>query len=337
VPDTEPTIPSVPITEHPGSESVAVGVDLGGTNIQIGVVKSDGSVLARTKQKTAPEDGHQAIVKRIGEGVREACDEAGVAVSDLAAVGIGAPGPCDPHSGEVIEAVNLRWGRTPLRDLVREQVDTEVFLDNDVNVAVFGEARLGAAKGATDVLGCWVGTGVGGGLILDGRIYYGKHHTAGEMGHVVLWPGNAPGTRSIEHNCSRTTISNRIIQLIKAGRRSSLEEVVNSKNQRLKSKALAQAYKGGDALTCEIIDDSAERLGVGLANIVTLLSLEKVVLGGGLVEALGEPYVKAVRKAVKRETFPPAASEAVDVVASELEDDAGIVGAALIALHRLGV
>ncbi|MFG0305945.1 MAG: ROK family protein [Phycisphaerales bacterium JB040] len=337
MPDAESATPALPIADTPHSDSVAVGVDLGGTNIQIGVVEPGGKVLARSKAKTAPEEGLEAIVGRIVEGIREACEEAGVSTGSLAAIGIGAPGPCDPHTGEVIEAVNLRWGRTPLRDLVRQKIDAEVFLDNDVNVAIFGEARLGAARGATDVLGCWVGTGVGGGLILGGRIYYGKHHTAGEMGHIVLWPGNAPGTRSIEHNCSRTTISNRIIQLVRAGRHSSLEEAVNAKNQRIKSKALAQAYHSGDALTCEIIDDSANRLGIGLANIVTLLSLEKVVLGGGLVEALGEPYVAKVRNAVKRETFPPAASQAVEVVASKLEDDAGIVGAALIALHRLGV
>lgn len=333
--ETNPAPPK--IIDTPLADGLAVGVDLGGTNIQFGVVEPDGRVIARAKLKTGAEDGVDKIVGRIAEGIEEACGEAGISMNQIAAVGIGAPGPVNPHTGEVLEAVNLRWGRTPLCEMVSKIIDREVFLDNDVNVAVYGEARLGAARGVNDLIGCWVGTGVGGGLILGGRIYYGKHYTAGELGHTILWPGNAPGTRSVEHNCSRTTIANRIIQLVRSGRKSSLDSLADSKAPRIKSKVLAEAYRSGDDLVREVVNDSADRLGVGLANIVTLLSLEMVVVGGGLIEALGEPYLKRIREAVLRETFPAAAREELSVVQSSLGDDAGIAGAGLIALHRLGV
>ncbi|MFT5422884.1 MAG: glucokinase [Phycisphaerales bacterium] len=335
VTETNPPLPK--IIETPVADGLAVGVDLGGTNIQFGVIEPDGRVVARAKLKTGAEDGVEKIVGRIAQGIEQACAEARVAVNEIAAVGIGAPGPVNPHTGEVLEAVNLRWGPTPLCDMVSKLIGREVFLDNDVNAAVYGEARLGAARGVTDLVGCWVGTGVGGGLILGGRIYYGKHYTAGELGHMILWPGNAPGTRSVEHNCSRNTIANRVIQLVRSGRKSSLDSLAGAKAPKIKSKVLAEAYRTGDELVCEVINDSADRLGIGLANLVTLLSLEMVVLGGGLVEALGEPYLKRVRQAVLREVFPAAAREELAVVQSTLGDDAGITGAGLIALHRRGV
>jgi glucokinase len=220
--------------------------------------------------------------------------------------------------------------------LLGERLGVDVFVDNDVNVAVFGEHRLGAGRGASDFIGCWIGTGIGAGLVLGGRIFHGKHLTAGELGHTILNPGNAPGTRSVEHTCSRTAISNRLVYLIKAGRKSVIPELTEGKLDKVKSKVLAEAYQRGDELTVEVVHDSAERLGMALANCVTLLSLERVVLGGGLVEALGDSYVKQARKIIRREAFPAKLRE-IDVVASELEDDAGVVGAALLAMHHAGV
>ncbi|GJM19965.1 MAG: glucokinase [Phycisphaeraceae bacterium] len=316
---------------------LTVGVDLGGTNIQIGVLDPAGTVLGRAKRKTQADEGREAILNRIAEGIEEAAGEAGVKVSDLPAIGIGAPGAVDPREGVVIEAPNLRWNRVPLAADLTKMLGPQVFLDNDVNAAVFGESRLGAGVGATDMVGVWVGTGVGAGLILDGKIFYGAGHTAGEIGHMILMPGNAPGSRSIEHNCSRTTVVNRLVQLIRANRTSIVPELVDGKLEKIKSKVIAQAYDAGDELTREVVRDAATRLGTALAGVVTLLSLERVILGGGLTEALGKAYVNLVRDAVKRDAFPATIAKEVEVRASELEDDAGVVGAGLIALHRLGV
>lgn len=319
-----------------------VGVDLGGTNMQVGVVRADArkvgaekALLGVARKKTKAGDGVEPVLDRIEEAVREACEQAGVAVSDLAGLGIGAPGALDPDTGVVFEAVNLRWENLPLASILAERLGVAVFLDNDVNAALYGEWVLGAARGSSDVLGVWVGTGIGGGLILGGKLFYGHHMTAGEVGHMLIFPKNPPGTRSLEHNCSRTAVVERIVRLIRSNRPSMLGEITGEKYEKIKSKALATAYEAGDELTREVVNDAATLLGDQIGSIVTLLSLEKVVIGGGLTEAIGDPFVKRVREATRDIAFPDVCKK-VDVVASELLDNAGLLGAAMIATDRIG-
>lgn len=334
MPEPVAAAPAVPEV-GPGAPVLAAGVDLGGTNIQVGVMDAKGKVLGRAKTKTDADGGFDSIVERMIRTVREACADAKVPFEQLACVGVGTPGPVDPTTGVVLEAVNLRWDNAPLREVLAKKTGLQVVVDNDVNAAIYGEWKRGAGKGASDLLGVWVGTGVGGGLILRGQPFSGHFHTAGEIGHMILVPGAAPGSRSLEHNCSRTAVAERIAQLIRANRKSALAEVVND-GKRIKSKSLAEAFKSGDTLVCEVINDSAERLGMAVGSIGTLLSLERVVIGGGLTEALGEAYVSRIRAAAIREAFPKAVKK-MEVVESALGDDAGIVGAGLLAMHHLGV
>jgi glucokinase len=147
---------------------LVVGIDLGGTNMQIGVVDPSYKICARSKRKTKAAEGCEAVVQRIVEGVEEACQNAGIRAADLGGLGIGAPGAVDPKRGVVLEAVNLRWSDVPLCDILSKRLGIPVMLDNDVNVAVYGENRLGAGENARDLLGVWIGTGIGGGLILNG-------------------------------------------------------------------------------------------------------------------------------------------------------------------------
>ena len=313
-----------------------LGIDLGGTNVQIGVVSADGDVLSRAKRKTGADEGRDAILERIVDGVEEACGDADIPLDQIRAIGMGAPGPVDPNTGVVIEAVNLKWKDEPIAEILGEMLGRPVYLDNDVNVAVYGEWKMGAGRGAKHLLGAWVGTGVGGGLILNSELFYGHYLTAGEVGHMILHQDNPPGVRSVEHNCSRTAICNRVRQLIEAGRESLVPDLVGGKLNKIKSRTIAEAYHGGDELVVEIVNDAANRLGTMLGGIVTLLSLEKIILGGGLTEAVAEPWVERVRAAVHHVVFP-AVCRNVEVVASELEDNAGVVGAALIALERCDV
>ena len=310
-----------------------LGIDLGGTNVQIGVVNGAGDVLSRAKRKTIAEEGRDAVLGRIVDGVKEACDIAGVPLEKIHAVGMGAPGPVDPGTGIVLEAVNLRWTNEPIAQLLGDTLGKPVYLDNDVNVAVYGEWKAGAGRGATHLMGAWVGTGVGGGLVLDNKIYYGHHLTAGEVGHMILMPHSPPGLRSVEHNCSRTAMCNRVRQLIEAGRDSIVPELVDGKLHKIKSKTIAEAYAKDDKLVVDVVHDAAWRLGTMLAGITTLLSLEKIILGGGLTEEIGEKWVERVRSAVHIHAFPEVC-KSVEVVASELEDNAGVIGAALIAQER---
>lgn len=312
-----------------------VGIDLGGTNMQIGVVGPDHSLRGRAKRKTKPEDGRDAILQRIVEGIADACTDAKVKPADLAAVGIGAPGAIDPTTGTVLEAVNLRWNDVPLADLLKKKTGKPVIVDNDVNVAVYGENRLGAGDNARDLLGVWIGTGIGGGLILSSELYYGAFMTAGEIGHTLLFPSNPPGARSLEHNCSRTSIVERLVKQIRGNKKSVIPSLVDGDLDQVKSKTVAKAYQMGDPLTVETVDNAADLIGVSIAGVVTLLSLGRVVLGGGLTEALGEPLVERVKKSVRTHAFPDRC-KAVKVVGTKLLDDAGVLGAALLAYERMG-
>jgi glucokinase len=311
-----------------------VGIDLGGTNMQIGVVAASNAIIGRSRKKTLAQKGQANIIARIVEGVQHACAEARLNVSQLGGVGIGAPGAIDPAAGVVLEAVNLRWDNVPLAKILQAKLKVPVLVDNDVNVAVYGEWKAGAARGNRDVLGVWVGTGIGGGLVLHNHLYAGGFFTAGEIGHTILYPNAAMARRSLEQTCSRTAIADRLASLIRSNRKSKLMQLCAGDLTQIKSKMIAAAYSEGDKLVTEVLDEAAQLLGVAIANVVTLLSLPKVVVGGGLTEALGEPWVRKIRKSV-RDTAFPARVQAVEVVASALEDDAGLLGAALLAREKL--
>jgi glucokinase len=316
------------------SNKPAVGIDLGGTNMQIGVVSSDVKLLGQAKKKTKAADGAAAVLDRLVEGVHEALAAAKLTIKDVSCVGIGAPGAVDPGAGLVLEAVNLRWKNYPLAEVLTKRFGVPAFLDNDVNVAVWGEHQLGSGKGSRNMLGVWVGTGIGGGLVLNGELYYGHFMTAGEIGHVIALPNNPPGHRSLEHNCSRTAVVDQIVRLVKANRKSKISELCEGNYDDIKSKMVAKAYEVGDEVVTEVIDHAAELLGIEIAGVVTLLSLERVVLGGGLTEAIGRPFVEKVERAVKQFAFPERCKQ-VKIVASQLEDTAGIFGAAILAANRL--
>lgn len=311
-----------------------VGVDLGGTNMQIGVISPDLKLLAPAKRKTKADEGLEGVLGRVVSGVQEACQTAGLRLSDIGGLGIGAPGAIDPYRGMVLEAVNLRWKNVPLADLLEKRLKVPTILDNDVNVAVYGENALGAGNQCANLLGVWIGTGIGGGLILDGKLFYGHFLSAGEIGHTILLPNNPKGNRSVEHNCSRTTVVDRIVRLIRSGQKSSLTDDVGDDLDNIKSKTVAKHYLAGDKLIKEVVDHAADLLGVTVANAVTLLSLERVILGGGLTEAIGKPLVDRVHKAAKDLVFPEACRK-FEMVASKLEDNAGVFGAAMLAMERV--
>lgn len=325
-----------------------VGVDLGGTNINVGVVDPDGRVFAdsRLNKKTQAVLGTEVVIDRITDTIRESCDQVGISPRQLGGIGIGAAGAVDPGAGVVLRGGNLGFTKVPLAERLRRRLGVPVYLENDVNVAVYGEWKLGACIGASDVLGVWIGTGVGGGLVLGGTLYGGGFLTAGEIGHMPLVLGAPLGRRSVEQNCSRTAIAERLIFLVSSGHASSLRRVLDEERRRakekgdfdptklLRSRHIAEAYRKGDELTLKVVHEAAELLGTAIAGVVTLLSLPHVVLGGGFTEAIGEPWVREVRSAVRERVFPPELRK-VEVVGTALRDNAGIVGAAMLAREKL--
>lgn len=315
-----------------------VGIDLGGTNMQIGVVSHDAKLLAPAKRKTKADEGFDAIIDRMIDGINEACERAGIAVGTLGGIGIGAPGAVDPTKGVVIEAVNLRWNDVALADVLTKRLKVKAFLDNDVNVAVYGEWRLGAGRNCENLLGVWCGTGIGGGLVLNGKLHYGDFLTAGEIGHTIAIPHMPRGVRSLENNCSRSAVVDRLVRLLKSNAKSKISAEVGTDYDKIKSKTLAKYYRGAekeDKVICEVVDQTADLLAISIANVATLLSLKRVVLGGGLTEALGKAFVARVEEKTKELVFPPLIGRDLKIVASELEDNAGVLGAAMIAMDRV--
>lgn len=316
-------------------DALFVGVDLGGTNVTAGVVDASHQVVAREKKKTKAERGEEQVVQRIAKCVRAAIDAAGCKLDEIGGVCIGAPGAIDQNKGEVINAVNLRWNDYPLAQILSDELKRPVTLDNDVNVGTWGEHVAGAGKEFNDMLGIFVGTGIGGGLVLGGKLYHGFHHTAGEIGHTVLNADAPLGYRTLEKRASRTAVANTLKALVLANYESALPELTDGDLDTIRSGVLRDAVGAGDALTIEVLRQSAYYVGVAIANTLTLLSLPCAVVGGGLTEAVGEPYLEWVTDAFRKHVFPKTL-QSCTIAASTLGDDAGVVGAAALARERLG-
>jgi len=315
-------------------DKLYIGVDLGGTNILVGIVTQQGKVLATAKKKTKSDAGTEKIIDRVVATCMEALETAKLSLNDIQALGIGAPGVVDLKTGVVIEAVNLRWTQFPLAKSLKDKLKIPVAVDNDVNVGAWGEYKAGAGKKQDDLLAIFIGTGIGGGLILNGQLYNGAFGTAGEIGHTVVH-ANAPlGRRTLENTASRTAIVNLITSLVKANHPSIITKLCGGNLNNIRSKVIKQAIEEKDELVCQVVQEACHDIGIAAANMVTMLNIPCVVLGGGLTEAVGPKIIEWIRKSFDDTVYP---SELRDckIVEAALGDDAGLVGAALLAAERL--
>ena len=314
--------------------SLVIGIDLGGTNMQIGVVDQRHRIIGRERRHTEAKRGSKHVIKRLVEGVARACRDAHIKVKDIGAVGIAAAGAIDIPRGVVLEAPNLKWYDLPLRKLLEKPLGVPVVVDNDVNGAVWGESQLGAGRKRGDVLGVWVGTGIGGGLVLNGRLYWGEFFTAGEVGQTILFPGMAKGRTTVEDYCSRTGMARTILQHLPEHPDSPVYKLTDGTGQITGSKQFRQAIDMGCDLTNAVVNEAADLLGIAIANQITVLALDSVILGGGVTEALGEPYLKRIRASFRKHVFPKRCAKC-QLLMTELKDDAGLLGAALLARQHI--
>jgi glucokinase len=313
---------------------VAAGVDLGGTKIQGVVLNESHSVVGESRRPTPSQGGPQAVIDALADALAETCAQAGVETGDLAGVGVGSPGAIDAGRGVVTGARNLPGEGAPIEMAagLRELAGTPAYLENDVTVAVKAEYVLGAARRSKSLLGVWWGTGVGGGIVLDGKTWEGRG-AAGELGHVVVKVGGARctcGRRGcLEAYAGRGSMEIRARHLHERGHKTELFKIMEKRGRtRLQSGVWARALDQGDPMATELIDRAVEALGAGVASAVNLLDVETVVIGGGLGTRLGEPYVERIREAMRPHLFvderPP------DVLGAALGDLGGAIGAALL-------
>ena len=311
------------------------GIDLGGTKVQAAIVDEDFAVLGDARVPTPTDGGPADVLVAMADALRQAADAAGVETAALAAVGVGSPGVIDGEAGTVSSARNLPdWeGSYPMRDELSAAVGARVVIDNDVNVATDAEFVLGAAREFSSLLGVFWGTGVGGGIVLDGKPWAGAG-AAGEIGHVVVEIGGSKcpcGRRGcMEAYAGRGAMELRARKLADEGRETVLFKIMEERGRpRLTSGVWKRALDRHDDLAHELVDRALRALGAGVASAVNVLDVEAVVIGGGLGLKLGEPYAERIAAAMLPHLFASERPPAIRLAA--LGDLGGAIGAALLA------
>lgn len=317
-----------------------LGVDLGGTKILGGVFDSKFSLVGRSKLSTKADRGVEAVIERIARCVREVADECDVKLSQIRGIGIGAPGAVDSDKGRVIFAPNLPgWKDIALKKELEKLLDIPVFLGNDANVCALGVFDQEYKARPRTLVGVFIGTGIGGGLVLNGKLHEGYNLTAGEIGHMVVeinGPKCGCGNRGCyEALASRTAIFREIQAGVKDGQKTVLTEMLGDDLKNMRSGDLRKAIRKGDKFVEKIVAEAAEYAGVGVANLINILNPEVVVVGGGLIEALENEIMPGLLKSAKEHVMPGTMA-GIDIKATKLGDDAGITGAAVLARQGVG-
>ena len=318
----------------PARRRLVGGLDLGGTKIQAVVLDGRRTVIGQARSPTPETGGAQDVILGLVSTLSSACADAGIEVAELAGAGVGAPGAIDQRRGVVTGAGNLpgEGAPIPIATGMKTLADVRAYVDNDVNNAVHAEYVLGAAKRSKSVLGVWWGTGVGGGLVLEGKPWDGRG-AGGELGHVVVKIDGAQctcGRRGcLEAYAGRGSMETRARKLHKEGRKTDLFKIMEKRGRpRLTSGVWARALEADDELAHELMERALGALGAGVGSAVNLLDVETVVIGGGLGTRLGEPYVERIREAMMPHLFkddrPPY------VTLAQLGDLGGAIGAALL-------
>jgi glucokinase len=318
---------------------VNVGLDMGGTSNKALVVDGSNRVLATGKISTLAQNPAEAI-KDLAALVQQSVADAGLTLKQIDGVGIGAPGAVDPARGIVHKAPNLGWNNVPLGPELKKLLRVPIIVDNDVNVGTVGEHALGAGERAQEMVGIFVGTGIGGGIILCGKLFYGCRGSAGEIGHTVLevdGPRCGCGRRGcLEALASRTAMERDVRAAIKAGRKSIVLEIMKQRNRtRMTSSVIARALKKQDPVMREVMKRAQFFLGLAVANVVNILDPERVVIGGGIAERLGEDFVAPMRSTAYQHFLNPDNAERIKILPGRLGDNAGAMGAVVLVRQRL--
>ena len=315
-----------------------MGIDLGGTKILAAVVNGDGAILGMAKKKTKGELGPDVVIKRMVDTAAEAAAAAKISLKAIAGVGVGAPAPVDFETGVVYSAPNLPgWDEIPLAARLQAALGVPVWVDNDVNLGTLGEFSLGAGRGCRHMVGIFVGTGVGGGIVVNGQLHRGARYAAGEVGHMIVQPDGplcGCGRRGcLEAFASRTAIERAARAGLAEGRPSVLTDLLAAEKGRMTSGVIKQALEAQDPLMLEAVGLAQRYLGLLVANLVNALDPEMVVFGGGVVEALGTAFLQPIHQAALPYFLQQRNADKIRIVPATLGDHAGVLGGAALLAH----
>lgn len=310
-------------------QKYVIGIDLGGTKISTALSDLNGEIVSQTTVPTKAEEGEIPVLNRIINSVSSVIEDSSADLSEIKAIGIGSPGPLDAEKGVIIYTPNLPFKDFNLVEPLKKKFNLPVFLDNDANVATIGEYMFGAGKGAKDVVFFTISTGVGGGAILNGKIYRGHTSNALEIGHMTIEQNgprcNCGNLGCVEALASGTAIAKRAKEALESKAETSLRNY-----EKVTSAEVFEEAKKGDPIAKDIISSALNYLGIAVANAVTIFDPEVIIMGGGVTKA-GDIVFDTVRKVVDKRCFKSMASS-VKIVPAGLGQDAGVIGAVALAL-----
>jgi len=314
-----------------------IGVDLGGTNIKAGAVDPSGGVLVKDSTETQADCGPPVVIQRICQIIDAVRQKGALSWEKVGAIGVGAPGTLDHKEGIIFHPPNLPgWRNVPLRDEVAKNFPVGVIVENDANAAAWGEFWAGAGREVHSMVMLTLGTGIGGGIILEGRLVRGAHDCAAELGHTIIVRDGVHcgcGSRGcLEAYASATAVVRRFKEAVGAGRATSLAKDVKEEKE-ITSKMIYEAALAGDELAKEVMEETGRYLGTGIVSIMNTVNPERVVLSGGMIHA-GDMIMRPLRETVKRLAFA-IPGEKTEIVFATLGEDAGFIGAAGLAMERL--
>lgn len=319
-------------------QKVWIGFDLGGTKMMAVVFDAHFNVLGKKRRKTRDKNKDGVNLERISETIEMALEDAEVRPTQIAGLGAGCPGPLDLNTGTILQAPNLGWKNVELRQFLSKSFDAPAEICNDVDAGVYGEYTSGAGKGARCVLGVFPGTGIGGGMVYEGKIFRGASASCMEVGFLQMaTEGPAAGVGpvgTLEGLASRLMISGEAVKAVYRGQAPYLAEHCGTDLSAIRSGALAKSVEAGDEAIEKIVRRAAEQVGRAVGSMVNLLAPDIVVIGGGLAEAMPELYLEEVRQGAKRNVLP-ALKNVYSVKIAKLGDYSAALGAAAWVRHRL--
>lgn len=309
-----------------------IGIDLGGTNIKVGIVNENYEIISRASVKTNLPRPAEGIVEGICEAVNLALDDAKIGIGDVTSIGIGTPGSANRKTGVVLYSNNLGFDNVHLGEMLKKKLNKDIYIENDANAAAYGEYLAGSGKGYENVVVITLGTGVGGGVIIDGKIYTGFNFCGAELGHTVIEYNGRPCTCGrkgcFEAYASATALITSTKKAMEANKSSKLWEIAGSLDN-VDGKTAFDGMRAGDETAKGVVDEFIQYLGCGLTNIVNIFQPQILLIGGGVCKE-GDNLTLPLKEIIKREEYCIDENNATVLDICKLGNDAGIIGAAFL-------